>query len=79
MLALLNEVTVISTITGVAAGVPVIDILVILFLVEVIVVVKNGVGLVPSSFLAFTTIFTPPLGIVDVIVIVKSNGPLDAG
>ena len=39
--------------------------------------VKKGGGFVPSSFLAVISIFTPLGGIVEVIVTVKSNGPLD--
>jgi hypothetical protein len=74
---LLNEVTLISTIHCVAGGVLVIVILVVAFDVEAMVVEKNGAGFVPSSFLAFTSILTPPGGMVDVIVIVKLNGPFD--
>jgi len=73
-----SDVTVISTMHWVPAGVFVIEKLFTL-VVELTVVVKKGAGLVPSSFLALTTILTPLVGIVELIVTVKSNGPLDAG
>ena len=38
---------------------------------------KNGALPEPSSFFAVTSIFTPPDGIVDVIVTVKLNGSIE--